>query len=333
MLAMKLKYVCLLPVLATAFSFAHENAQEKRIEFNREKMGGDFRIVIYSEDDKGVLAPIEEAYQLVDSLVEIFSSYSNDSHLSRLNASKTLVAPPTDLVNLLIRSREAFENSEGYFDISIQSAIDIWNKAAREKRLPSKRKLKKARTSVGFSNAVIRMDSLRLEINSNITLNLGGIAKGYIIDKVYLFLYDQGFEDFLVEAAGDIRVCGSPPESPYWPISVSPDARLGFYVKLKSGQAIATSGSTYRFRQIKGRRYSHIIDPKTLTPVTHNTISTVIADNAVAADYLASTLNIVEDSKLIEAITKKEKNTDFILFSRDGIILKSESFPILEDVK
>ncbi|WP_158655285.1 FAD:protein FMN transferase [Flavivirga eckloniae] len=312
------------------FSFPNVNEEAKRFEFNKVKMGGDFRIIVYEKEEEKVLAPIEKAYQLVDSLVEIFSSYSNDSYLSKLNTYKTLTAPPADLVKLMARSQEAFENSNGYFDISIQPVIDIWNQAAKTSRLPTKRKLKRIGTSIGFSNAVLRLDSLSLEISKSSKVNLGGIAKGYIIDKVYQHLYNLGFNNFLIEAAGDIRVFGAPPEKPYWEISVSSDDNSKFNVKLLSGQAIATSGSTYRFRCIEGRKYSHIVNPKTLTPVTHNNTSTVIANDATTADYLASALNIVRDSKTINTIIKKEENSEFIIFSNNGIILKSKLFPFIE---
>ena len=133
---------------------------------------------------------------------------------------------------------------------------------------------------------------------------------------MYAFLKKKNITSFLIEAAGDIRVFGSPENTDFWNVGVSSTNSNSYIVALKSGQAIATSGKTYRFRIIEGKKYSHIINPKTLTPVSHNLTSSVIANSAAEADYLASTFNMVIDKDEIDKIIDNHKDIELLIFNK-----------------
>lgn len=302
------------------------------VEINRKKLGGNFRIRIYTENVTEARRRIEEAYDLVDSLNMIFSSYTPDSEISQLNRFKVLNHPSKALAALLNKSQEAFEKSNRYFDITIQPAINMWKSAEQNNELPKNREINALRKKVvGFDHTFIQSDSHTVQIRKKAEINVGGIAKGYIVDKVYDFLGQSNYTAYLVEAAGDIRVFGIPPGEESWVLGISSDDKLMYSVKLQSGQAIATSGMTYRYFTINKRRYSHIINPKTLIPVRHNYSSTVIAEDATTADFLASTLNIVVDPTEIETIVHKNTPAEYMVFSDYRVIHQSKSFPIVEN--
>ncbi|EPR73186.1 hypothetical protein ADIWIN_1967 [Winogradskyella psychrotolerans RS-3] len=119
---------------------------------------------------------------------------------------------------------------------------------------------------------------------------------------------------------------GRPENTDFWNVGVSATNSNSYIVALKSGQAIATSGKTYRFRIIEGKKYSHIVNPKTLTPVSHNFTSSVIANSAVEADYLASTFNIVLNKDEIEKIIDNHKDIELLIFNNQDIIFETKKF-------
>jgi thiamine biosynthesis lipoprotein len=101
---------------------------------------------------------------------------------------------------------------------------------------------------------------------------------------------------------------------------------------LASGQAIATSGKTYRYRVIDSKQYSHIINPKSMTPVKHNVTSSVVAENAMKADYLASAFNIIIDENLRNEILAQNDQVGLMLLRNQQVILRTENFPLNESI-
>ena len=130
-------------------------------------------------------------------------------------------------------------------------------------------------------------------------LDFGAIAKGYAVDLAYERLVESGFTDFLINLGGNIRVCGSPePGRKEWNVAVrDPSGRRPPSLlprPLRSGEAVATSGSYERFIEIDGRRFSHIIDPRTGHPVDNGLGSvSVIAPSAMMADAYSTTLFVL----------------------------------------
>lgn len=305
--------------------FTAVNLYANRFSYNEKKLGGDFKLIFYTSDKSNANAIASETYLFVDSLNKILSNYLTSSEIRILNEKRKLKNPSNVLKEVLTYSQTAFYKTNGYFDISIQPLIKFWRKAGDKGKSPSKRRLIKYGKRIGLSR-VLKVENRTYYLNKKSELQLGGIAKGYIIDKVYEFLIDKDLKSFLIEAAGDIRVFGSPEGDKNWTVGVSSNNRISYSVNLRSGQAIATSGKTYRFRIIEGKKYSHIINPKKLIPVTHNFTSSVIADNATTADYLASTFNIVTDKIEIDKILNKHKNVELLLFNSSGTFFETEHF-------
>ena len=313
-------------LLVVSALFLAVNMYAKKFSYNEQKLGGNFKLVFYASNkiDADVIAT--ETYSLVDSLNNILSNYLLNSEISVLNKKRKLENPSIELLEVLKYSQMAFNKTNGYFDISIQTLIKFWDKAGTKGKYPSNKCLEKQGKYIGL-NSVFKIDeSNMLKLKRKSKLELGGIAKGYIIDEVFEFLKSKNITSFLIEAAGDIRVCGTPENQDYWSIGVSANNRNNYLVNLESGKAIATSGKTYRFRIIEGKKYSHIVNPKSLKPITHNFTTSVIANNAVTADYLASTFNIVTDLNEIKTILKKHNNVELLQFSSNGIIFETDNF-------
>ncbi|WP_179348346.1 FAD:protein FMN transferase [Winogradskyella pacifica] len=306
--------------------FTTVNLYADKFTYNEKKLGGDFKLIFYTSEKNNADLIANQTYLFVDSLNLIFSNYLKKSDISLLNRKRKLKNASSQLIALLKLSQQAHKNTNGYFDISIKPLIDFWDKAEKNKRFPSKNSILKQQKFVGLKSVLTITDSNDIFLARKSELDLGGIAKGYIIDEVYAFLKKKNITSFLIEAAGDIRVFGRPENTDFWNVGVSATNSNSYIVALKSGQAIATSGKTYRFRIIEGKKYSHIVNPKTLTPVSHNFTSSVIANSAVEADYLASTFNIVVNKDEIEKIIDNHKNIELLIFNKHDIIFETKKF-------
>ena len=306
--------------------FTAVNVYANKFTYNEKKLGGNFKLIFYTSEKNNADLIAKQTYLFVDSLNEIFSNYLKNSEISLLNKKGKLINPSSKLTALLKQSQEAYKNTNGYFDISIKPLIEFWDKAEKRNKFPSEKCLRKQQKFIGLNSVLTITNSNNIFLKRKSKLDLGGIAKGYLIDEVYAFLKKKNITSFLIEAAGDIRVFGSPENTDFWNVGVSSTNSNNYIVALKSGQAIATSGKTYRFRIIEGKKYSHIINPKTLTPVSHNLTSSVIANSATEADYLASTFNMVIDKDEIEKIIDNHKDIELLIFNKHDIIFSTKKF-------
>jgi thiamine biosynthesis lipoprotein len=162
---------------------------------------------------------------------------------------------------------------------------------------------------------------------SGMRLDFGGIAKGYAIDQALDVLRQHGISRALVDAGGDIGLGDPPPDKPGWVIGVAPlepgDQPL-IYLSL-SNVAIATSGDTWQFVEINGRRYSHLVDPRTATALSDHSSVTVIAPDCTTADSLASAVSVLGPEKGIELVDRTPGAAAYIVRLPEGEVETHES--------
>ncbi len=274
-------------------------AQEKKYSFSRSKMGSPFNIIIVSNDPAKAETLSNRCYALVDSFTLIFSDYDPESELSRINRSSGKGEQPVSpgLLEILLRSQTAYRNSRQSFDISIGPLSLLWRRSRKEKIFPDSMAITRTRKLIGFSQ--VHIDSSRHTINLPVTgmrLDLGGIAKGYIAQKVIAFLEQEGIHKALADAGGDMAMSGAMQNSPGWVVGVNipenTDKLLPRYLLLQS-MAVATSGDAYQYIEHNGKKYSHIIDPQTGYGIQSQRNVTVIAGNGTDADWLATACSIL----------------------------------------
>jgi thiamine biosynthesis lipoprotein len=195
-----------------------------------------------------------------------------------------------DLFRVLDRAVELSRRSDGAFDVTVGPLVALWREARTTGRLPSQEQLDKAREAVGWQK--IRLDRRRRTVQllvPGMKLDLGGIAKGYAADSALATLRENGITRALIEAGGDIVVGDSPPDRDTWRIDLPPgdDPAQPRSLLLARG-AVSTSGDTEQFVEIDGKRYSHIVDPRTGLGLTDRVSTTVLAPNGLTADSLAT---------------------------------------------
>ena len=262
-------------------------------------MGSPLNIVFVAHDSVEARILSEKCFALVDSFNLIYSDYDPNSELSHLNAlagkGKQNVSPA--MLDILLASQKAYQQSKGAYDISIGPLSMVWRKARKTKLFPDSSSVVKARQLIGLSR--IRIDSTHHSILmpvEGMRLDLGGIAKGYVAQKIVNFLKDQGIKQSLADAGGDMAMGDSPNTSQGWVVGVNvpetTDELLQGYLVLHN-MAVATSGDAYQYIAHNGKKYSHIIDPRTGYGIQSQRNVTVIAENGTDADWLATACSIL----------------------------------------
>lgn len=292
-----------------AMSAAISALGESRFAFSQPQMGVPFRIVLYASDDEEARQAAAAAFERIEALNEILSDYEFDSELSslsRTSGSGKSVPVSEELWNLLSRSQELARRSAGAFDVTVGPSVSLWRRARRKRALPEQELLEKTRARVGFHHLHLnsKARTAKLEIE-RMRLDLGGIAKGYAADQALEVLKKRGFYRVLVAADGDIRVGDPPPGRDGWRIGIATldvdEALPGGMAILRNG-AISTSGDLSQRLEIDGKRYSHIVDPRTGIGLTDHSLVTVIAPDSTTADSLATTVSVLGPSAGLELI-------------------------------
>ena len=269
-----------------------------RFEFSRPLMGTEFRILLYTRDSLLARQAAEKAFLRVDALEKIFSDYREDSEVTAICAgagSKKWQKVSPELCYLTQYSKDLSKLTDGAFDVSTGALTKLWRKAFRQKQLPDIRELKVAKSTSGYEkiDLDVKKNKIRL-LKSGLQLDFGGIAKGYAVDQALFELRKAGINSALVDGGGDIAAGNAPPGKDGWEIEYLAPGEDGPITKKISicGVAVATSGDTYRYLEWDGKRYSHIIDPRTGIGLTNRRIVTVFAPTCTMADAWATAISV-----------------------------------------
>lgn len=265
-------------------------------EFTQVHMGMPVRLVLHAAGPEAARLAAGAAFDRIAELDRMMSDYRDDSELRRLDARPQEWIPASEeLFAVLARAVEIAEATGGAFDPSVAPLVALWREARKSRRLPERSRLEAARALVGWRH--VQLDPPRRAVRlakPGMRLDLGGIAKGYILAQGLRTLRARGVASALLEAGGDIVVGDAPPGRAGWRIDVpSASAQFGERAARLSNAALATSGPTAQFVEIEGVRYSHVVDPRTGLGVTNHVVARVIAEEAATADALATALTIL----------------------------------------
>ncbi len=284
----RLAWACLIPLCVLG---AEPGPSLARFEFDETHMGSSFHIVLYCADDATARRASRSAFARVAELDATLSDYKPESELMRL--CRAAGGPPVpvgaDLFRVLELSRRMYERSGGAFDVTVAPVVRLWRRARRDRKLPDPELLAEALALVGSDAMRLDAGTRTVELRKpGMKLDVGGIAKGYAASEAIATLKRYGIARALVAAAGDIVVSGAPPDADGWIIGIaplSPLAKPNLYLSLKDA-AISTSGDAEQFVEIGGKRYSHIVDPRTGLGVVDRCSVTVVATDGATADSL-----------------------------------------------
>jgi FAD:protein FMN transferase len=290
-------------ILLTAFYFS-SFAQPSRFVFTEAKMGSPFTIILYHQDSAYAKKVSQAAFMMVDSLVNIYSNYIDSSELNHLSATAgggSSFRLSAALFDILQQAEKAYKRSHHAFDITVGPLTDLWRKARKEKKFPEDALVQKTRALTGFRYLKInsRQKTAKLR-KKGMRLDLGGIAQGYIAGKVLAYIQNASIKSVLVDVSGDIALGDPPPGKKGWILGVNLPGNADALQDKKitaSNLTVSTSGDVYQYILHDGKKYSHIVDPRTGYGVTEGKNVTVIAADAVTADWLATACSILSTQK------------------------------------
>jgi len=287
--------------------------QFRRFDYTQRKMGTIFELLIWAPDEKTADDAAEAAWARVDRLNRELSDYDPDSEVNQL-CRRTAAGPMSesvsvsdDLWQMLVDSVEAAGLSDGAFDVTVGPLTRLQRQSRKTSQLPDPQALKDALQSVGWR--YIRLDPERRRVqllHARMQLDFGGIAKGFTSDQVIKLLSERGLRHALCGAAGDIKTGDAPPGRGDWRIAIqslkSPD-QTSDYVHIHD-YGVSTSGDTYRSAEIEGKRYSHIVDPRTGLGLTDRIGVTTVARDAMTTDWTGTAISVLGPTRGLAMIER-----------------------------
>lgn len=293
-------------------------------------MGSPFTIIFYDTDSLHAVKTADGCFNLVDSFVNIFSDYIDSSELNKLSNSsgknKYVKVTPA-LYDILLQSQKAYKLSDGAFDITTGPLIKLWRKARKEQRFPDPKSIKEKKKLVGLNKIKIDTVSKSAQLlQPGMQLDLGGIAQGYIAQKVIDWLMLHSIKSALADVSGDIAMSEPPPGKKGWTIGVNLPEQTEELQKKKLllyNCTVSTSGDVYQYIEHGGKRYSHIIDPQTGYGVTSQRNVTVIAKEGTTADWLATACSILSINRAKKLARKMNAGLMIAQIKNEKLVLRT----------
>ncbi len=292
-----------------------------------QKMGSPFNLVLYAATKQLADSAADQSFRLIDSINLRCSDYDSSAELYKLQfatAGKPIKVSPI-LMELFCTARQAYTDSHGSFDITVGPLSRLWRSARKSQQFPTNAAINEARNRVGFNKLQIDSNAQTITfLQSKMQLDMGGIAKGYAADKVLALLQSIGITNALVDAGGDMITAGTPIQKNGWRVGVNiPGQQEALWNRklILTNKAVATSGDAFQYMLHEGKKYGHIIDPRTGYGVTFQRNVTVVSPTATTADWLATACSILTLDQ-VKILAKKYKSEVLISTIQNGRIHK-----------
>lgn len=279
-------------------------------------------------------------------LFDIYNSYDGVENLYTINelhdGEHRVVKVDQKIIDMLLYAKDVYAKTNGKMNIAMGSVLSIWHDYRTagmdnpvKAELPPMEMLLDARDHTDIESLIIDKENSTVYLaDSQMTLDVGAIAKGYAVEMIAQYLEKKGIENFVLNVGGNIRTIGKRADGKFWYAGIENpgldiDASYIAYLGL-SGESIVTSGSYQRYYFVNGKTYHHIIDSETLMPAEYFVAVSVICKNSADGDGLSTALfcmTLEEGQTLVESLEDVEAMWTF----SDGTTVKSSGFHIYEE--
>jgi FAD:protein FMN transferase len=267
-------------------------AKMERFEAAEAHMGTTVTIRVYAVNQSTAKIAVAQAFARIHQLDEMLSDYNPQSEVSRLTSGKAVRVSP-DLFAVLEAAQTLSTQTDGAFDVTIGALTSIWRQARKEGRLLTSAERDAALQVSGFRHLKLDKKKRTVELmRTGMRLDLGGIAKGYAAQEALKVLRKKECASALVSISGDIAIGDPPPGLEAWLIQVEPSPGVSQILQLHN-VGVSTSGDREQFLEVEGKRYSHLLDPRTGEPLTNGLGISVVAADAMLADGLATAICVL----------------------------------------
>lgn len=268
---------------------------------------------------------VSDAFRQTTDMEQKYSAFAADSVVYRLNASGSADID-AETYAVLSNALHYGEMTGGLFDVTVFPLMKLWGFATKDYRAPSQFEIDRTRAQVGYRSVIL--DPGRVRLTGGSQIDLGGILKGYAVDRMVAILTNAGVEGGLINAGGNIRAFGVKPDGNGWKIGIRDPRRPGevFAAYVIDGDfSIATSGDYERYFIRDGIRYHHIMSPFEGAPCRNGVISaSVIVPLAMDADALSTSLFLMGVNNGI-AFAESNRLPVLLLYESNGKILSTNS--------
>ncbi len=292
----------------------------KFFETHAVRMGTDVHIVIVTADGERASKAFNAALAEITRVEDLMTDWRDDSQLMAINraAGSKPVVVDRELVDLLALSRRYSELSGGAFDVTYAAVGKLWDFKKAPATLPDPAEVARAVKKVDYQKLVLdplkRTAFLR---EAGMRIGLGGFAKGYAVERAAEKILAMGLRDFSVSAGGDMRVHGTWSGKP-WTVGIRDPRTDGLLAVVPvSNVGISTSGDYERFFMHEGKRYAHILDPRTGYPVSHTASVTIIARDCTISEGLSKSVFVLGWEKGL-ALVEEFDDVEAVVIEADG---------------
>ncbi len=295
-------------------------------------MGSRFDITVVAKDQLEADLYIDLAIDEITRIERLISSWDEKSQTAEINRNSGIKAIKVDqeLFELIERSIGISKLTDGAFDISYASMDRIWKYDGSMLAMPSEEAIKASVQKVGYQNIVLDKNTHSVFLKQEgMKIGFGAIGKGYAADKAKKVLLEKGLTAGIINASGDMNTWGKQPDGTAWKVAISNpmDKTKSYGLFPITDGAVVTSGNYEKFVSFDGKRYSHIIDPRTGYPASGLLSVTVFAPQAELADALATSIFVMGQEVGIHLINQLPK-VECIIVDEDGKIYTSNHIKI-----
>jgi FAD:protein FMN transferase len=305
-------------------SYAGAQSNPAMYQEARRLMWTKFEIVAYGPDRARLAEAANAAFEEIDRLDRQMSNYSETSELTYINrnAAHKEVIVEKELFDLLKLSMQYTRETYGTFDITVGPLMKAWGFFNSQGRVPGSKELSEVMSRVGARHVALddRTHSIRFD-SDGVELDLGGIAKGYAVDRAAEILRESGITSALITSGSSIRAIGSPPGRSAWPVEVDDPTDRSMHmttIDLKD-QSISTSGCHEKSFKMAGKTYCHIMDPRTGRPIEGILGATIVTPSGVEAEALSKAVMILGVEKARDLLKRRTDARALLFYSQpDG---------------
>lgn len=295
-------------------------------------MGGEFLVQFWGshQDLLDWTEKIDKGFAIVDG-IEAKCTDFKDSPFQKINQNAGIkpVEVDEEIYSLILKAHDFSQKSQGAFDISYASVGHLWRQARKQGVLVAPEEIEASRRWIDYRKIELNHKMKQVFLpHQCMKIGLGGIGKGYAVDRLFEYLESHGMSNFLVNGSGDLRVHSSPDAPREWRLGIknpfSAEDKTAGYVKLKNS-ALATSGDYKQYVKSQAgdhRKFHHIIETSTGFPSVDFASVTVIAPTTLEADVLATAVMSMDEKNGIDLL--KKQNVTYVCIKTNGLVLKSE---------